>query len=46
MDFNNTRRANFLGHDGFVWWVGIIEDRMDPLQLGRVRVRKIGRAHV
>lgn len=39
MDFNNTRRANFLGHDGFIWWVGIIEDRMDPLNLGRCKVR-------
>lgn len=39
MDFNNTRRSNFLGHDGFVWWVGVVEDRMDPLNLGRCKVR-------
>jgi hypothetical protein len=39
MDFNNTRRGNFLGHDGFGWWVGVIENRMDPLNLGRCQVR-------
>jgi hypothetical protein len=39
MEFNNTRRGNFLGHDGFIWWVGVIENRMDPLNLGRCQVR-------
>lgn len=39
MEFNNTRRSNFLGHDGFVWWVGVVENRMDPLNLGRCKVR-------
>jgi hypothetical protein len=28
-----------LGSEGFVWWFGIVEDRNDPLNLGRVRVR-------
>ena len=42
---------NFLGKDGFVWWKGVIENRDDPLHLGRCQVRifgwhKIGRAHV
>ena len=37
--FNNTRRGNFLGHDGFVWWVGVVENRMDPLNLGRCQIR-------
>jgi len=33
---------NFIGKDGFNWWVGVVEDRMDPLQLGRCRVRIFG----
>jgi len=33
---------NFLGKDKFVWWVGAIEDRMDPLGLGRCKVRIFG----
>jgi hypothetical protein len=28
-----------MGLDGFVWWMGVVEDRMDPLHLGRARVR-------
>jgi hypothetical protein len=28
-----------LGEEGFRWWVGVVEDREDPKQLGRVRVR-------
>ena len=27
------------GLDGFSWWIGIVEDRQDPLHLGRCRVR-------
>lgn len=30
---------NFAGIGGFVWFFGIVEDRQDPLGLGRVRVR-------
>jgi len=30
-----------LGEE-FVWWYGVVEDRADPLQLGRVRVRCYG----
>jgi hypothetical protein len=26
----------------FVWWQGVVEDRIDPLKLGRVRVRILG----
>ena len=33
---------NFAGKDGFIWWTGIIEDRQDPLRLGRCRVRCVG----
>jgi hypothetical protein len=28
-----------IGQEGFVWFIGKVEDRDDPLQLGRVKVR-------
>ena len=28
--------------DGFRWFMGVVEDRQDPAQLGRVRVRAFG----
>ena len=34
--------TGFLGRDGFVWFVGVVEDRHDPEKLGRVRVRDLG----
>jgi hypothetical protein len=34
--------TNRLGHDNFVWWIGVVEDRFDPLNLGRCRVRIFG----
>jgi len=33
---------NFMGLSGFVWFVGVVEDRQDPLKAGRVRVRALG----
>lgn len=33
---------DFMGLNGFVWWYGVVEDRRDPLYLGRVKVRCIG----
>ena len=33
---------NFIGHDGFVWWIGKVVDINDPLSLGRCRVRIFG----
>ena len=33
---------NFLGQDGFIWFVGVVEDRADPTFTGRVRVRCLG----
>jgi len=32
----------FMGTDGFIWFVGVVEDRDDPDYLGRVRVRCLG----
>ena len=34
--------TNFMGADGFQWFVGVVEDRQDPKHLGRVRVRCLG----
>ena len=28
--------------DGFIWFIGVVEDRIDPLKLGRCRVRIYG----
>lgn len=33
---------SFIGKDGFVWWIGVVEDRFDPKYLGRCRVRILG----
>ena len=32
----------FMGIDGFVWFVGVVEDRKDPELQGRCRVRCLG----
>ena len=31
-----------MGRDGFQWFIGVVEDRNDPQQIGRVRVRCLG----
>jgi hypothetical protein len=33
---------NFLGRDGFTWFIGVVEERADPVKMGRVRVRAFG----
>ena len=33
---------NLLGRNGFLWFVGVVEDRQDPQKVGRVRVRCLG----
>ena len=33
---------NFAGLNGFVWWMGVVENRLDPLKLGRCQVRIFG----
>ena len=40
--FREFDSKSFLGKNGFVWWYGVVEDRHDPLYLGRVKVRCIG----
>ena len=32
--------ANIYGN--FVWWQGVVEDIMDPLMIGRCKVRILG----
>ena len=34
--------SNSIGLPPFVWWMGIVEDRIDPAETGRVRVRIFG----
>ena len=34
--------GNFMGKDGFIWFVGVVEDRLDPQHLGRLKVRALG----
>ena len=31
-----------MGKDNFVWWMGVVESRDDPLNLGRCQVRIFG----
>jgi len=33
---------NFIGKDGFIWWMGVVENRVDPLNLGRCQIRIFG----
>lgn len=33
---------NFIGKEAFVWWYGVVENRNDPLKLGRAQVRIYG----
>lgn len=33
---------NFFGADQFIWWKGVVEDRDDPLFLGRTKTRIFG----
>ena len=35
-------KQGFMGADGFYWWLGVVENRDDPLKIGRVQVRIFG----
>ena len=35
-------KQEFAGLDGFLWFYGVVEDRQDPYQIGRVKVRCFG----
>jgi hypothetical protein len=41
-NINMDNQKDFAGKGGFIWWVGFVEDRMDPLKLGRLKVRAVG----
>ena len=34
--------STFMGLNNFVWWFGVVENRLDPLELGRCQVRCFG----
>ena len=34
-------KGEYLGY-GMIFWFGVVEDRQDPIKLGRVRVRIYG----
>ena len=34
--------TGFLGRDGFIWAIGVVEDRHDPDKMGRVKTRWLG----
>jgi hypothetical protein len=37
-----AKETFYMGQEGMIWWVGVVEDRMDPDMLGKVRVRILG----
>lgn len=39
---DENKQNDFAGKGGFIWWLGYVEDRMDPLKLGRIKVRCVG----
>ena len=42
MENNSQYSRDFSGKNGFTWFIGTVEDRKDPIKLGRCRVRCIG----
>lgn len=37
-----SNRNSFIGLNNFIWWVGVVENRNDPLASGRAQVRIFG----
>ena len=38
----NLITRNVIGKEGFIWWMGVVENRVDPEMMGRVQVRIFG----
>lgn len=34
--------VDYISKNQFIWWQGVVEDNLDPMKLGRVRVRVVG----
>jgi hypothetical protein len=41
-DIVSDKVRDYAGRNDFIWWIGYVEDREDPLRLGRCRVRCYG----
>ena len=39
---NKSDTKDFMGKEDFIWFYGVVENRKDPMFLGRVKVRCIG----
>jgi len=39
---NNQHSIHSFSMGTFVWWTGVVEDRMDPEKLGRLKIRMFG----
>jgi hypothetical protein len=37
-----TNDQDFMGLNNFYWWFGVVENRLDPLEMGRCQVRCFG----
>jgi Gp5 N-terminal OB domain len=38
----DIRKEDVVGAAGFIWWFGVVENRIDPLNLGRCQIRCFG----
>jgi hypothetical protein len=42
MNLNKEPQTFQIGLDGFIWFMGVVENVVDPLLVGRLKVRIIG----